>query len=153
MSTNDKHVERAALLREQAAGLLKLADLVEATPEIDANYLDTDRLSVNVWYSDSPSELVAVARAALQHGAKVDKEIVGGDIFSLEVSWGPLTAKALAQRDQVCERVVTGTETVTRTVPDPSVEVPMVEVTETVEKTEWRCGSLLAAEADAAVTA
>lgn len=48
------------------------------------------------------------------------------------------------QRSAVCERVVTGTETITRTVPDPTVEVPMVEVTETVETVEWVCAPLLA---------
>ncbi|HET6291734.1 MAG TPA: hypothetical protein VFG33_00115, partial [Kribbella sp.] len=49
-----------------------------------------------------------------------------------------------AYRDQVCERVVTGTREVTKTVPDPSVVVPDVEVTETVEDVEWICGPLLA---------
>lgn len=55
------------------------------------------------------------------------------------VSWD-----IVCQREAVCERVVTGTKTITREVPDPTVVVPTVEVTEEVETVEWVCGPLLA---------
>jgi hypothetical protein len=50
-----------------------------------------------------------------------------------------------ADRDEVCERVVTGTREVTETVPDPEAlaAVPTVEVTKTVEDVEWVCRPLL----------
>lgn len=48
-----------------------------------------------------------------------------------------------ASREAVCERVVVGVTTVTREVPDPSVVVPLVEVTEEVETVEWKCSPLL----------
>ena len=51
--------------------------------------------------------------------------------------------KVVAAREAVCERVVTGTETVTKSVPDPSILVPLVEVTEEVETVEWVCSPLL----------
>lgn len=122
---------------QQAEGLRRLADMIEAHPELPASYLT----SVNVWYAHSPEDLAAIARAALKHGATVAKDVTDS-IYSLSLSWGPLTAEALAQRANVCERVVTGTEIVTRKVPDPAAA--LVEVTETVEHVEWVCRPLLA---------
>ncbi|MGW1682472.1 hypothetical protein [Saccharopolyspora sp. NPDC002376] len=135
------------LAQQQAAGLRALADMIEANPEIPATYLD-EFFGINVWNPKSAEEMAAIARAALKHGAKVEKDI-GETLYNLTISWGPFKAKALGNRGAVCERVVTGTETVTRKVPDPSVVVPMVEVTEEVETFEWRCAPLLAADAEA----
>jgi hypothetical protein len=55
----------------------------------------------------------------------------------------------LCDRNEVCEKVVTGTREVTKEVPDPEAlaAVPKVTVTETVEDVEWRCHPIL----DAAV--
>ncbi|MGI8307037.1 hypothetical protein [Saccharopolyspora hattusasensis] len=136
-----------ALAQQQATGLRALADMIEAHPEIPATYLD-GFFGINVWYPQSAEEMAAIARATLKHGAKVEKEI-GENLYNLTISWGPFKAKALGNRGAVCERVVTGTETVTRKVPDPSVVVPMVEVIEEVETFEWRCAPLLAADAEA----
>jgi hypothetical protein len=131
---------------EYATGLRALADMIESTPEIPADYLE----QMNVWYAKSPEILSTLTRAALRHGAKVDKNAFS-EVFDLRLSFGPVTARCLANRDNVCERVVTGTETVTKTVPDPVAlaAVPTVEVTEVVEISEWKCGSLLAAEKSA----
>lgn len=122
---------------QQAEGLRRLADMIEAHPELPPSYLK----SVNVWHATDPDKLAAIARAALAHGATVAKDATA-NIYTLSVSWGPLTAEAIAQRANVCERVVTGTETVIKTVPDPAA--PLVEVTETVEHVEWVCRPLLA---------
>jgi len=54
-----------------------------------------------------------------------------------------LNSHLLTEVEQVCERVVTGTEVITREVPDPKVRVSMVTVTETVETVEWICSPLL----------
>ncbi|MEV6226877.1 hypothetical protein AB0L88_03150 [Saccharopolyspora shandongensis] len=135
------------LAQQQAAGLRALADMVEAHPEIPATYLG-GFFGIDVWFPQSAEEMAAIARAALKHGAKVEKDISETQ-YNLTIAWGPFKARALGNRGKVCERVVTGTETVTRKVPDPSVVVPMVEVTEEVETFEWRCAPLLAADAEA----
>ena len=150
MSTEEKplHVR-------QAEGLRALADMVEASPEI-APLGEYCMQTLYVFSARSAEDHAMVTRAALRHGAKVDKDI-GEELYNLSLSFagGAVVAKVLANRSDVCERVVTGTETVTKTVPDPErlAEVPTVEVTETVEHVEWVCRPLLAAEADAAVTA
>lgn len=122
---------------QQAEGLRRLADMIEAHPDLPPSYLK----SVNVWHAMDPDALAAIARAGLAHGATVSKGATDS-IYTLSLSWGPFTAEALAQRANVCERVVTSVETVTRTVPDPAA--PRVEVTETVEHVEWVCRLLLA---------
>lgn len=143
-------VERAAA---QAAGLRQLADMIEAHPEIDAYYLRSKAVhnALTVWLPDDAEDLAAIARAALAHGAKVDKDI-GDQLYTVVVSFGPIRARAMAMRDQVCERVVVGTEEVTETVKDPDAlaKVPEIEVTEEREIIEWRCTPLLEATAGGA---
>jgi heme-binding NEAT domain protein len=48
-------------------------------------------------------------------------------------------------REEICERIVTGTREVTVEVPDPEqlAAVPTVSVTKTVEDVEWICRPLL----------
>lgn len=130
----------------QAEGLRRLADFVEQHPEIRTSYLN----DVQVWYFSDADDLAELARAAAQFGAKVEKSITEQQ-YNLVISFGSLKAEALAAREQVCERVVVGTETVTKRVPDPAklAEVPEVEVTETVERVEWQCRPLLASGVDA----
>jgi hypothetical protein len=129
---------------EYAAALRTLADIVEATPEVH-RYND-----FYVWYGSSRGDLAAVTRAALAHGATVAKD-VDEQSYNVDLKIGPLKVSVLASRRNVCERVVLGTETVTKTVTDPEYvapEVPTVEVTETVERIEWRCTPLLAEAGD-----
>jgi hypothetical protein len=125
---------------EYAAALRTLADIVEATPEVH-RYND-----FYAWYGGSRGDLAAVTRAALAAGATVAKDI-DETSYNVELRIGPLKVSALASRRNVCERVVLGTDEVTRTVPDPAYvaePVPTIEVTETVERIEWRCTPLLA---------
>lgn len=133
------------LAAEQAAGLRALADLIESNPDLaeHAAYLRT----LNVWHSFDAKVVEAIARAGLRHGAKVQKEY-GDTVFQLRLSWGPVTAELLSHRDKVCQRVVVGTETVTKKVKDPTAlaAVPEIEVTEEVEKVRWDCKPLLAVE-------
>lgn len=134
------------LAQQQAEGLRALADMIEHSPHIRVAYLD----SFNVWCPDDAETMAEIARIGLRHGAKIEKEI-SGEMYNLAVAFGPVKALALAFRHQVCERVVVGTETVTKTVPDPEklAEVPLVDVTEDVETVEWQCRPLLASDSGA----
>jgi hypothetical protein len=139
------------LAAELAAGLRSVADMVEATPELASAFgIAFLKMQAYVGYAfeDKPAALATFARAALRHGAKVEKK-ADDKWSSVDAKWGPVTVSAYTNRDEVCERVVTGTEVVTKKVPDPEALalVPEVEVTEEVETFEWRCVPLLAAEA------
>jgi hypothetical protein len=146
MTTADKR----PLHIRQAEGLRALADMIEANPEI------ADTMSYPLRYISAPvtscddevAALAAFARACVRSGAAIRKE---GDTqwFRVVASFGEdVRVDAFGHREEVCERVVTGTETVTKTVPDPEAlaTVPTVEVTEEVETVEWVCRPLLAAE-------
>lgn len=139
----------AELAREIADGLRSLAQMVEDNPHL-AEAVDCYSLTaanIPVGHLDSMTAVEAVAafaRAGKASGATVTKayDSSHGGIelrFNKQVGLHVYAARA-----EVCERVVTGTELVTKVVPDPSVEVPLVEVTETVEKFEWVCRPLLA---------
>jgi hypothetical protein len=139
--TNEK------LAAELADALRSVAAMVEATPDL-APIIESavSRMNgfVGFGYDDTSAALAMFARAALRHGAKVTKNS-DDQYYRVFATWGPVTAYAYATRGQVCERVQVGEKTVTTTVPDPNVEIPMVEVTETVPVYEYRCSPLLAA--------
>jgi len=65
--------------------------------------------------------------------------------FAIWRRFSGMVLAAYAPRNEVCERVVTGTREVTREVPDPEAlaAVPKVVVTETVEDVTWECIPLL----------
>ncbi|MCM6776234.1 hypothetical protein NDR87_18930 [Nocardia sp. CDC159] len=72
----------------------------------------------------------------------------GGDgYFDAVVPLKALTLRLTDLREVVCERVVTGVETVTEEVPDPEyvAAAPKVTVTREVESFEWKCAPILAA--------
>lgn len=144
MTTTDT----ATLAQQQAAGLRALADMIENNSYLaqETRYV-LDQINVPVSHAEDPKgALAAFIRAAKAHGATVTKDNNdqwGGVILT----WGKVGLYVYAKREQVCERVVTGSETVTKTVPDPDALalVPTVEVTETVETYRWECSPLLAA--------
>ncbi|MFC0546896.1 hypothetical protein [Kutzneria chonburiensis] len=127
----------------QVAGLRALADLIESNPDLLGT--STYMRALNIWWALDAKQLADIARAGLAHGATVSKTAYG-DTYSIGLDFGAVTAHALAIRTRVCERVVLGVDTVTRHVPDPDAlaNVPTVEVTETVERVEWKCVPLLA---------
>lgn len=140
MSDNEK------LSAELAAALRAVADMVDDAPDL-APVIESAMNKacgyVGLKYDDKPAVLAMFARTALRHGAAVTKS--ADDEFSrVNATWPGLTFYAYASRDEVCERIQVGEETVTETVPDPSVLVPMVEVTKTVPVYEWQCSPLLA---------
>jgi hypothetical protein len=129
---------------EYVAGLRQLADLLEQHDELPLPHDGSaTKLLLSFLGDDDPkSALVAAARVI---PGKLDKN-VWGNYFDLDATLGGpqgLKIKLCAFRDDVCERVVVGTETVTKRVPDPNVTVPMVDVTETVEHVRWDCKPLL----------
>lgn len=137
------------MAQQQADGLRALAAFIEANPQF-ADMFDTtfSYSGINAHISrfeDKAAVMGEVARVAVRAGATVDKKI-NDQWHNLVVRFGAVKFEVLAYREEVCERVVVGTETVTKRVPDPArlAEVPEVEVTETVERVEWRCTPLLA---------
>lgn len=129
-------------------GLRALADLFEANPELteDFRYSDTFRkLHLPSSYHEDPrGTLAAWARAGKASGATVVKDYDAKYSAVTVALTDEVKVYVYADREQVCERVVTGTETVTVQVPDPTVVVPLVDVTEVREIVEWRCTPLLA---------
>lgn len=132
---------------ELAAGLRALADVLAANPDLGQQALYT-RPSIIVPAEDK-TQLVEFVRAAKAHGAIIVKSASDtSKYFSALCRFGPVTLDVYVPRDEVCERVVVSTETVTRMVPDPVAlaAVPQVEVTDTVENVRWECKPLLAPE-------
>lgn len=128
---------------EYIAGLRMLADLLEAHPEVMTPHRQIQVIPLGA--EVCREQLAAWARAL---PGKKDKEI--GDRMVTLVGWlRGVKVQVLAYRDEVCERITTGVETVTREVPDPEAlaKVPTVTITEEVETYEWRCASILAGAA------
>lgn len=140
MTTNDTTNDVRA---EYIAGLRALADALEQHPELMLPY--TGRLSspMNVipLGDEQRPQLTAWARALPGKREKQERD----QYLDLIGAFHGLGIKVICDRDEVCERVVVGTETVTKTVKDPAAlaAVPEVEVTEEVEVVEWRCRPLL----------
>lgn len=143
-----------ALADKIADGLTALADFVRANPHLAVHMKYTGlthHVGISVSIADDPRDAVAAfARALNRAGYPVTKKPFGtGDsLFGISADIGEtgFGLDVWADRNEVCERVVTGTETVVKEVPDPELlaAVPTVKVVETVETVEWHCGSLLA---------
>lgn len=130
------------------SGLRKLADLLEQNPTINLPYAtgtaDTPAQRVTFYMlRDKREDFAAVVR---RFPGPLTKEAEGRaeGTYGVAGKLDGLYFDVVATRSNVCERVVTGTREVTVTIPDPSIEVPTVEVTKTVEDVEWVCGPLLA---------
>lgn len=141
-------------VQQAVNGLRALADLLAENPDlydlIGFRYSAIgQRGRVSVYAStDARAGIAAFVRVALRAGATADKLLTdkwGGVV----AHFAGLNVEVYADREEVCERVVTGTREVTEQVPDPEAlaAVPTVEVTKTVEDVEWRCVPLLAEQA------
>jgi hypothetical protein len=131
---------------EYIAGLRAVADLIEATPDLP---LPSSELlfSWNVWPSmgvdDIPAEVARLRRLLPGTFTKNDPgSAYGAAYYQLDGQIGAAKLEITTNREEVCERVVTGTREVVKTVPAPGT--PTVEVVETVEDFEWVCKPLLA---------
>lgn len=132
---------------EYISGLRKLADLLETQPDLplpfDGGAENNASTRITFYLLGDPRDVFVQAARALP--GPLDKE-VSGDTYRVVAHLDGLHVQVVAYREDVCERVVTGTREVTKTVPDPMVTVPVVEVTETVEDVRWVCSPLLASE-------
>lgn len=124
---------RAAFARERANALRTLADLIEAKPELAGSQFTP--IEMNLWVDDV-DELARLTRQVGGARSKVDL----GSTLTVRRDFGARVYLDLnAKRDQVCEAVVVGTETVE--IPDPDVVVPTVTVERPV--VEWKCSPIL----------
>lgn len=127
------------------AGLRQLADWLDANPDINLPADGTTLpLTFSAWGKDGRDKAREFAKA---FPGKLDKD-VDESYYRLRGQMGGVSVEFCAYRDYVCERVVIGEREVTVQIPDPDVDVPMVEVTQTIEDVEWICPPLLA-EAEA----
>lgn len=133
--------------RDQHCDALQaLVDLLRAHPELDSPFHSHINAPI-VGFSDEQKTALAAWARAVSH-LKPTKHF--DKWAALHVNFGGgVELHVYADRDAVCERVVVGTETVTKTVKDPEAlaAVPEIEVTEQVEQVEWICSPLLAVEA------
>jgi hypothetical protein len=121
---------------EYTAGLRALADLLDQHPDLP---LPESELSWGVHGQDDPKAAIArIARAVPVNCEKWYDD----DYFRMRFSLHGFKLRVWATREQVCTKVVTGTQEVTKMVPAANTEY--VEVTETVETVEWICEPLLA---------
>lgn len=125
--------------------LREAADLIAAHPELPTPCVwGYGRGAVTVQWQlmnrddakdDQRAAAVAIRQAV---GGEWSKEGYGQS-FKLTRNLGTLSLEILADREQVCERIVVGTKTVTV----PAVEAQPAREVE-VEDVEWRCEQLLA---------
>lgn len=120
-------------------GIRRLADWLDANPQIDLPWSggQYDPIQIGAWVTKD--QLAAIIKAL---PGKVDKDYSADNVVRVNATFGDLHVTAYAGRSEVCERVVTGTETVTV----PAVEAKP-ERTETRDVVEWRCHPILGDEA------
>lgn len=129
------------------AGLRELADLLDKNDDLPVpSHGEIQWLYFSARYDHDEQKTTAATIVRRITGAFA-KEITD-ELFRYKTHLGGpegLELEVIVHRDAVCERVVTGTEEITRRVPDPELmaKVPEVELTETVETVEWRCLPLL----------
>jgi hypothetical protein len=117
---------RSALIQ----GLRDLADALEQHPGIP----EPAPVGVNIFLNDNATLQMAAIRRAI--GGTWEKQATD-QFFWIRKRFGPVSLEVNAYRDQVCTRVVVGTETVE--VPDPAAPKVTVER----EIVRWDCSPLL----------
>jgi len=122
------------------AGGRELFDILEANPDLPLPSAGSLMPLTLFFHGNTAKNDLASALLAFP-GTKAKS--VRDNYFDVAINLHGLKVQLTALREQVCERVVTGTEVITREVPDPKVRVSMVTVTETVETVEWICSPLL----------
>ena len=137
---------------EYIAGLRALADLLEQNPDLEPPYhgFATDMLIIP--RRGQRAVLAAWARAL---PGRKQKDPVD-NLYRLSGALRGLKLMVVCNREEVCEKRVLRTETVTETVPDPVyvAAAPLVERETELEIVEWVCTpSILAEPEPAAVSA
>ncbi|WKN47114.1 hypothetical protein [Nocardioides sp. Arc9.136] len=137
-TTNTHHRKRAAMV----AGLRALADDIERSTALLPTHVPVAQWLI---FGDQNQKETA-AQVVRSLGGHWDKgrRHGGGDLFDFTKEYGGgVRAEVVVDRDEVCERVVVRTETVTIPATDLQVIEPQPERTETREVVEWRCAPLL----------
>lgn len=125
-------------------GLRDLADALDANPTIPLpdRFFTTRVTSPDDLDDDRKREYAKRRAAEIARAipARVDKRTFGS-LFALATSFGPIKFEVFFDREHVCERIVTGTRTVTEDEPDPDevAKLPKRTITREVEDVEWRC--------------
>lgn len=112
---------------------------------------DSDETPYIGWWTSGTSITITAYGPNQRDTMRIVRRAIGGtwdkhgwsDTFTISRRWGgehddDIYVSIQGDREQVCQRVVVGTETITR----PEVEY-QPERTEIVEKVEWVCGNLL----------
>ncbi|MGY4103463.1 hypothetical protein ACW2Q0_28450 [Nocardia sp. R16R-3T] len=146
-----------------AADLRALADLVENDGDGFVAAMIPGAIASTVW----PAHCVSYDRTSdrrdyMAEAIRRFKSVAVGSIsknyrdggegyFDALVPMRALTIRLTELRAEVCERVVTGVETITEEVPDPEyiAAAPKILQTREVETYEWKCAPILAASAEA----
>lgn len=127
------------------AGLRALADLLDQHDELPLPTAGrTTALDWWIWdheVNDAKATLAAIVRLLPGSKSKTAGQVGATSWFTVEAALHGLRIDINTNRASVCQRVVTGTREVTKTIPDPAA--PTVTVTETVEDVEWVCEPLL----------
>ncbi|WP_027946568.1 hypothetical protein [Amycolatopsis taiwanensis] len=137
----------------QAEGLERMAAMLREHPELAERFRYLS-FSQHCFGEDAEAlGLFARVAAAYADNGTVEKRY--SDKFAVvEARFGAVSIHLQTDREQVCERVQVGTETVTRKERDPEAvekalaEIPETEVTEEVPVYEWQCKPLLASSVD-----
>lgn len=136
--------------RTQADTLRVIADLFDAHPDLPPGYVSahtsgSTSVTWGVSYGIDADDQKAAAAAIIKTiGGKWDKDFDWGEndrADFMQVRDG-IELRIVVERSAVCDRIVTGTETVTL----PAVEAKPERVEER-EVVEWRCEPLLAGAA------
>jgi hypothetical protein len=144
----------AARRAAHIAGLRRLATTLEAHPGLPLPWEGSHApLTFHFLSGDARANLAAAARALpCASWAKGTREYgeLGGSYFDLHGEVLGLKVMLIADRETVCERVVTGKREVTEMLPDPDLiaAIPLVPVTREEDIVEWTCGSVLAPAQD-----
>lgn len=140
-----------AAARTQAQTLRAIADLLVGYADLGEPYItvSTARTEATVTWGltygvDPQDQKTSAARIIKAFGGKWDKDFdwpEGQDRADFVQRRDGIVLRIVVERTAVCERVVTGVETITV----PAVEA-MAERTEDREIVEWRCEPLLSEE-------
>lgn len=121
--------------RQRAIALRALADLIEAKPELAGDPYTEIRL--DIWLDDADE----LARLTRQLGGARSKVALSSMLVVRRDFGARVRLDLNAERDQVCEAVVVGTETViVDEVVQPAVTRPVEQQRDIIE---WRCAPVL----------
>lgn len=129
---------------EYVASLRALAELLERNTDLDVPYAGGSISVIPLGAEHQRAQVAAWTRAL--PGVKRKEASGDGAAFYVYGNVGLLRICVIADRNEVCERVVVGTREVVETRPDPDAvaALPTTTVTRVEEIVEWRCSPVLA---------